>query len=37
MPAHYVPRKCFLTKGVGVHREKKESEKLTGVSYAWRG
>lgn len=22
MPTHYVPRKCFLTRGVGVHREK---------------
>jgi hypothetical protein len=22
MSTHYVPRKCFLTRGVGVHREK---------------
>lgn len=22
MPTHYIPRKFFLTKGVGVHREK---------------
>lgn len=28
MSPHYVPRKCFLTKGVGVHREKLVSFEL---------